>query len=420
MERTPRRVRRSEKYATEITFTLHGGVASSSDWGTELLDADGDLTDDCVRVDGANSWLFPVDSGGSYLVVSAGNGREKHIAAIDPLNVPSGGSLRWTTVVSNSEIETLGMGATIADHWHVYAHGRHWLTIQTDKFGYLWLIQVDQSDDETTFTRHLDGSDPKLVEILPALNVVPLYLAGTNDHFMVDMVNGVAIAVKQGSADVDVDGTGTCWFHVKNRIAEATDTADRLTYLKSASEIAGNSGDVNGLTHTNGGSALRAEFSDPDAPLDIHEFHLFVPQTIQSNTAGSPGNHPGVILHLVATDAFTTATTIVAASGNIGDDTGQYQGAMATTVLFDNGWFVVTYRRIDYLQAQSSDSGEIVRDLFEADGTLHKREVLATTNNWNRPHTTRFTNDGGDFLITCFCSDNTQHAYMRVDDISCT
>ena len=97
----------------------------------------------------------------------------------------------------------------------------------------------------------------------------------------------------------------------------------------------------------------------------------------------------------------------MAASGNIGDDTGQYQSAMATTVLFDNGWFVVTYRRIDYLQAQSSDSGEIVRDLFEADGTLPKREVLATTNNWNRPHTTRFTNDGGDFLITCFCSDNT-------------
>lgn len=346
-------------------------------------------------VDGCVGWLFAVDYGdGTKVAVSAALGdNQLGILTLDPTVSHSTGPLSWTNLTDAFGLELAG------DHWHVYAHHRHWISFATgSQFSqYLWLAEIEQIGDD----------DFSLIRLLDVVKGMTSDSGPTNDHWMVDMANGVAVAVFAST------GAGSRWLHILNRGVSAD----------SDTEISGNVDPA--LSHSNGGSAIREPFDGGVAPGEIH---IFAPSTLSPQYAS--------VIHHFVTDATLepSATSVYAPDIEEGFDTdgdGVVDAfanlTMPTAVRFDNGHYLVTYRRIYPLRASGdyNDNGDIVREMFDASGAVVDRvdgsgapiphpEYLTTGETCNNPHSMRF----GNYLITCWTDNSVSHCVLLCEEIN--
>src|SRR3990172_7089767 len=84
-------------------------------------------------IGGARVWLFAIDDGSPKLAVSAESDGQLLVGRLDA-NDPAA-SVAWQTAAGPADTG----GISIADHWHIYAHGDHWIvfSVAGDSASYL-------------------------------------------------------------------------------------------------------------------------------------------------------------------------------------------------------------------------------------------------------------------------------------------
>lgn len=90
-------------------------------------------------------------------------------------------SLTWETIFSTEDAG----GLSIADHWHIYAHGYHWISLSASSATKSYLLKVDKNMnliDSTVVAEDIDITVPTGSTRLP-----------TNDMMLVEEPNGVTV-----------------------------------------------------------------------------------------------------------------------------------------------------------------------------------------------------------------------------------
>jgi hypothetical protein len=121
-------------------------------------------------IPGAKLWLFAVDDGNPQLAMSAESDGKLLMGRLDVTNPNT--AVSWQTVAGPTDTG----GVSIADHWHIFAHGYHWLvfSVAGDSASYLLKLDKDFQRLALVPVGHTDGP--------------------TNDMFLVAETNGVAVA----------------------------------------------------------------------------------------------------------------------------------------------------------------------------------------------------------------------------------
>lgn len=299
-------------------------------------------------------WLFVVEDGDGRLVASCERGQRLHVGVLDL----SGRTPRveWKAVAGPKE----GGGDAVSDHWHVFAHGRHWLSTSTPGACRSYLVALDG---------RLENVGSWLVA-----NNERAGRAGipTNDHFLVEEPDGVAVGHF-------FPGHGHRLFRF------AKDGTRRGQVDIGSGEF----------RHGNGSSANPVEGG----------FALWASATLAPNQEGWA--------RWIDFDAEWSPRTVQA--------TIEVEGAnlsMPSAVRLASGAWVVHLRRMEAAGgpmpkpgpggAMPRDMGDIVRHLVGADGKVGEGEVIAD-GEFARPHTTL----AGDRLITTWDGDG--GAWIRVD-----
>ncbi len=302
-------------------------------------------------------WLFVVEDSEGRLVASCERGQRLHVGVLDL----SGRAPRveWKGVAGAKE----GGGDAVADHWHVFAHGRHWLSYSTPGARRSHLIALDDRLECVSSWVVADDEKAGRGGIL------------TNDHFLVAEPDGVAVGhffPGQGHRVFRISKDGT-----------------------PRGEVDIGSGE---FRHANGSSA------NPIAG----GFALWASATLAPNQSGW--------VRWIEFDADWSPRTVQATIEKKGANL-----SMPSAVKLASGTWVVHLREIDGAAggpppkpgpggAQPRDMGDIVRYLVGADGKVGTREVIADVE-CARPHTLLV----GDRLITTWDGDG--GAWIRVDRV---
>ncbi|MDP2730187.1 MAG: hypothetical protein Q8O55_06880 [Dehalococcoidales bacterium] len=303
---------------------------------------------------GTKVWLFAVDDGNPHLALSAESDGQLLMGRLDIANPAA--SVSWQTVAGPADTG----GVTIADHWHVFAHGYHWLvfSVAGDSASYLLKLDRDFKRLALVPVGHSDGP--------------------TNDMFLVAEPNGVAVghfAPGYGHTvhrfDVDAKKTGQV------RIGGGT------------------------YAHANGSSAIPVEGG----------YLLFASETLNPSVTGA--------VRGIQFDASWRPVNVKVVLDEEGTN-----AAMATAVRLESGYTIAHLRVRTGVSPRGTaigltpqpgslmpdDSGALVRLVLAPDGTVVSRETLAS-DGANRPHTTL----AGDLLVTTW--DETGTVRLRVDRI---
>lgn len=298
---------------------------------------------DATAIPGTNQWLFAIDDGEDQLATSAEAGGTVLMGRVDPLDAASFNVNNWTTVLTSANTE----GQSIADHWHSYAHGSHWIVASTSGASKSILAKLNTDFEIETVTTIVEN-DPDVM---------------TNDMFLVAEPDGVTVGHF-------LPGTGHRLYRF-NTEAVLVDTVD----------IGGGED-----THANGAAAVSIDDG----------FLVLAPTSLD------PSNNNALKLLRYSPDweVESVDTLLSATDSNF---------AMATLATLDNH-YLVTARVISPLADDSSgdDSGSIVRYLFdETWNQLDSTTLFADAG--NRPHTilldnnqlvTTFDSEGSTWLQT--------------------
>lgn len=370
-----------EVYLHEPTFTLtcEGYVTATSGPSPEL-------------------WLFAVDDGSTTdVMLSAEAGGGLYMARIDPISdftPDSTGSTTGTFTVSGGSWTLIDVPFNfgLSDHWHVYAHGFHWLSCndaEAEGIGDIYLVQMDSALGTASapgYVQAVSSTDSTL-----AKTFAPQFytdVGATNDHFMIEMWSGLGIGVGHD------DNAKLRMVFFDKSLGLRTNRSSGLTYGDAAMGIPGQQ-------FSAGGFAFREPESD--------DWNLMAPNTM-AWASGGP-------LRFWRTTG--NSWTEVAEVMNF-EQTG-YHIAMPYVVRI--GWYyVMTYRRVSTAGAYGSDSGDIVREVYNNIWALETTEVLLAASSsraGNRPHCQRW----GNYLITCWDEWDDDAgtglgAYMRVEAVS--
>jgi len=304
-------------------------------------------------VAGAKVWLFAVDDGSPLLAMSAESDGK---LIMGRMNVTDPTALfSWQTVASSADTG----GVPIADHWHIFAHGYHWLVFSVAGDNASYLLKLDKD-----FQR---------------LAIVPVgYTDGpTNDMFLVAEPDGVAVA------------------HFAPGYGHTIIRFD--TNAKKTGQVLIGDGK---FTHANGSSAI---------PVD-GGYLVFASETLNPSATGA--------VRVIQFDASWRPVDI----RPVVDEDGM-NAAMATAVRLDSGYTIVNLRVRTGVslrqQAPSSpqpgfslpdDSGALERLIVAPDGTIVSRET-PVSGDANRAHTTLT----GDLLVTTWDENGT--ARLRIDRV---
>lgn len=301
-------------------------------------------------IPGAGLWLFAVDDGSPQLALSAesdGKLLMGRLAVTDP-----SATVSWQTVASPGDTE----GPPIADHWHIFAHGYHWLvfSVAGDSASYLLKLDKDFKRLAIVPVGHTDGP--------------------TNDMFLVAEPDGVAVGQF-------APGFG----HTVHRFdLEAKKTGQ----VRIGGGI---------YTHTNGSSAILLE----DGYL------LFATESLNPTATSA--------VRAIRFDSSWRPLSIKPVFDEDGTN-----AAMATAVRLGSGYTIVHLRvRTGVSPRQKApspqpgplpadDSGALVRLVLAPDGTMVSKKTLVA-GGANRAHTTLV----GDLLVTTW--DETGTVLLRVD-----
>ena len=290
------------------------------------------------NIAGAKVWLFAVDDGNPNLALSAESDGKLLMGRLDATDPNA--TVSWQAVASPTDTG----GASIADHWHIFAHGYHWLVFSVAGDSASYLLKLDKSFQRLAIVPvgHTDGP--------------------TNDMFLVAEPDGVAVGHF-------APGYG----HTIHRFDVQANKAGQV-------RIGGGI-----YTHANGSSAipvaggyllLASETLNPSATSDVKLIRL------------DASWHP-VDVRAVLNEDGTNA-------------------AMASAVRLDSGYTIMHLRvRTGASPRQkasaapqqgsslSDDSGALVRLVLAPDETILSRETLVSGGT-NRAHTTLV----GDLLVT--------------------
>jgi hypothetical protein len=262
----------------------------------------------------------------------------------------------WQTVAGPTDTG----GVSIADHWHIFAHGYHWLvfSVTGDSVSYLLKLDKDFQRLDLVPVGHADGP--------------------TNDMFLVAEPDGVAVGHF-------IPGYG----HTVHRFDVQANKTGQVVRI---------GGGV--YTHANGSSAI---------PL-AGGYLVFASETLNPATTGA--------VRAIRFDNSWHPVDIIPIFNE--DET---NAAMATAIRLDNGYTIVHLRvRTNVSPRQKEppapqqgsplpdDSGALVRLVLAPDGTVVSRETLVP-GSANRVHTTL----AGDLLVTTW--DETGTGRLRVDRI---
>ncbi len=302
---------------------------------------------------GAKVWLFTIDDGNPQLVVSAESDGKLIMGRLD-ISDPAA-QVSWQTVAGPADAG----GLSIADHWHIFAHGYHWLVFSAagDSASYLMKLDTDFQRLVIVPVGHSDGP--------------------TNDMFLVAEPNGVAVGHF-------APGYG----HTVHRFNTRADKTGQV-------RIGGSQ-----FTHSNGSSAI---------PMDAG-YLVFATETLNPSATSA--------VRVIQFDASWRPVDL----SPVMDEDGM-NAAMATAVRLDSGYTIVHLRirtgvsprqELPSAPQPSSllpdDSGALVRIVLAPDGTISSKEILVSEGA-NRAHTTLV----GDLLVTTW--DETGTVYLRVDRV---
>lgn len=297
-------------------------------------------------------WLFAVDDGSPQLALSAESDGQLLMGRLD-VNNPDA-TVSWQTVASPADTG----GKNIADHWHIFAHGYHWIVFSVSGDSASYLLKLDNNFQRLALVPvgHTDGP--------------------TNDMFMVAEPDGVAVAHF-------APGYG----HTIHRFDVQ---ANKTGQVRAGGGI---------YTHGNGSSAIQVAGG----------YLLFATESL--NPLGTSA------VRLIQFDASwrpTNTSTVIDENGT--------NAAMATAVRLATGYTIVHLRLRTGVSTRQNpvspqpgsplpdDSGALVRLILAPGGTIVSTETLVTSGT-NRIHTTLLN----DLLITTWDENNTVR--LRVDRI---
>ncbi|MDP2916408.1 MAG: sialidase family protein [Dehalococcoidia bacterium] len=304
-------------------------------------------------IPGAKLWLFAVDDGNPRLAVSAESDGQLLMGRLDVTNPDT--AVSWQTVAGPTDTG----GVSIADHWHIFAHGYHWLifSVAGDSASYLLKLNKDFQRLALVPVGHTDGP--------------------TNDMFLVAEPNGVAVA------------------HFAPGYGHTVHRFDVQAKKTGQVRIGGGI-----FTHANGSSAIPVEGG----------YLLFSSETLNPSVTSA--------VRLIQFDTAWRPVNVRAVLDEDGTN-----AVMPTAVRLGSGYTVVNLRiRTGVSPRQKEppapqpgsllpdDSGALVRLVLTPDGTIVSRETLVS-NGANRAHTTLV----GDLLVTTWDENGT--ARVRVDRV---
>ncbi len=303
-------------------------------------------------IPGAKVWLFAVDDGNPQLAVSAESDGKLFMGRLDVTN--PGATVSWQTVSGTTDTG----GVPIADHWHIFAHGYHWLvfSVAGDSASYLLKLDKDFQRLALVPVGHTDGP--------------------TNDMFLVAEPNGVAVAHF-------APGYG----HTIHRFDVQ---AKKIGQVRIGGGI---------YTHANGSSAIPVEGG----------YRLFSSETLNPSATSA--------VKLIQFDTLWHPVNVKTVLDEDGTN-----AAMATAVRLDSGYTIVHLRirtgvslrqKVPSPQPGSlspDDSGALVRLVIAPGGTIVSKETLFPSGT-NRVHTTLV----GDLLVITW--DETGTVHLRVDRV---
>lgn len=302
---------------------------------------------------GAKTWLFAVDDGSPQLALSAESDGKLLMGRLD-VNTPDA-AVSWQTVASPADTG----GKSIADHWHIFAHGYHWIVFSVAGDSASYLLKLDKNFQRLAIAPvgHTDGP--------------------TNDMFLVAESDGVAVG------------------HFAPGYGHTIHHFDLAANKTGQVRIGGGT-----FAHSNGSSAI---------PVD-GGYLLFATETMNPLATSA--------VRLIRFDASWSPVNI----GAVLDEDGT-NAAMASAVRLDSGYTIVHLRvRTGVSPRQKSptaqqpgspmpdDSGALVRLVLDPNGTIVSRETVVSERA-NRPHTTLV----GNLLITAW--DEAGAIRLRVDRI---
>lgn len=272
-------------------------------------------------------WVFLIDDGEEQPAVSSESGGQLRLGRFDSTDPTQ---VSWTTVADESEIE----GGSIADHWHIFAHGYHWIVFSTTGGTVSYLAQFD-----TEFNRislQVVANNDEVEDSKGGTSGIV-----TNDMFMVEEPNGVTVGHF-------VPGTG-------HRLYRYTADAE----LQSTKMIGGNE-----YVHSNGSSALMTDDG----------FTLFASEHLDPSTLGR-------LFRIDFNEDWEPQSVVTLLEGE------SHNFSMGSGVFFDNGYYALTVRDIDFNNPGTFVAdGDIVQYIFHPDNTVESSRVLFEDEGY-RPHT---------------------------------
>ena len=271
---------------------------------------------------------------------SEANG-EVRVGRLD-LDNPSG-PITWQPLAGPEDLD----GARIADHWHVFAHGFHWIAFSANGDKDSYLLKLDQEFNRIALITVAQNSD------------IP-----TNDLLLVAEPDGVSVGHF-------LPGTGY-----------------RLFRFDLQGELIGTL-DIGGgrFFHSNGASATGTAFG----------FTLLAPENLNPLATSAVKN--------IVYDSFWKPIRSVF----LANDNGTHY-SMPSGVRLDTGYQIVHVKVIegvnprgeDVTPSAGTDSGSLTRLIVSPDEEIVDRQVLESSG-VNRPHTTLI----GDRLITTWDGPDT-------------
>jgi hypothetical protein len=140
------------------------------------------------QVNGANIWLFAVPDDEGRVMLSTEKNQEIWMAEFD-LNNPEQAPV-WEQMVSKSELG----GEGVADHWHTFAHGYHWIVFSQPTADSAYMMKID-SDLNRLELKHIVDRYPLTEDDGPLFfNSTDTAFQVTNDMFLIEEPDGVAAA----------------------------------------------------------------------------------------------------------------------------------------------------------------------------------------------------------------------------------
>lgn len=381
---------------------------------TEVTDASGALFAGEVTGYGGSSgnWLFGVvdvhTEAAGFLMMSLGFNNKIYMGTLDLSALLGGTTSSGLGDVANLRISWTEISITgrASDHWHIWAFGYHWISYNDDPTNSVYLLRVTLDPttgapvrfDETLIYSESDST-------VPFFNPRTTYGISTNDHFLVEVPGGIAVAL---------------WCPSENSLRIITvDAANPGTAVGGVVTFAGSAYGTGFYCNTTGS----ARAASPGGIGPMPDWEILVPDSIFPTTSSNS-------LHLWSTDdVFSTPLTSLASLTDA-----SYNLQMATFERLANDEYVVAYKRVPtsnlYSDGSSvrSDYGDIILSIYDSTLSSTDQTVVcllassydASSYSGNRPHVCRW----GRYVITCWDeadqSGNPHGAFLRIDFLAGT